>query len=155
MRKNKWNRFATGTLVAALVFANSMTAFAYRDGYNVIMTEDASHEQIEKVVESDAVEFTFDEVEGEMLSGLDEQEIDVILYDRQFVDEEGNIYPVPETEPQWGCDHDYVSGKEKFHNSHSDGSCEVIVYKAERCSKCGTVKLGELISSHYYAVCPH
>ena len=70
MRKNKWNRFATGTLVAALVFANSMTAFAYRDGYNVIMTEDASHEQIEKVVESDAVEFTFDEVEA-WINGLE------------------------------------------------------------------------------------
>lgn len=155
MRKNKWNRFATGTLVAALVFANSMTAFAYRDGYNLVMTEDASQEQIEKVVDSDVGEFMSDEVEGEVLSGLEEQEMDVILYDRQFEDEEGNIYPVPETEPQWGCDHDYVSGKERLHNSNSDGSCDVTVYKAQRCSKCGTIWLGEYISSTHYAVCPH
>lgn len=155
MRKKKWNRFATGTLVAALIFANSMTALAYKDGHNEIMPEDMSQETIERVLESDVVLFTPEEAVGEVFSDYDEQGIDEILYDRQFTDVEGNIYLIPDTEAHWGCDHTYEPGVETRHNKNSDGSCEVTKYKAERCSKCGTIKLGDRISVTRYDVCPH
>ena len=155
MRKKKWNRFATGTLVAALIFANSMTALAYKDGYNEIAAEDMSAEEIESVLDDNEVLFASDAVAEEAFSEFDEHEIEEILYDREFIDEEGNVYMIPDAEPHWGCDHSYVSGKERRHDIKSDGSCEVTMYYAERCSKCGTVKLGDLISRTYYPVCPH
>lgn len=155
MRKKKWNRFATGTLVAALIFANSMTAFAYRDGYNEIASEDMSEEEIEGVLDDNEVLFASDAVAEEAFSEFDEHEIEEILYDREFIDEEGNVYMIPDAEPHWGCDHSYVSGKERRHDIKSDGSCEVTIYYAERCSKCGTVKLGDRISKTIYDVCPH
>lgn len=155
MRNRRWNRFVAGTLVAALIFANSMTVLAYRDGYNEILSENASQEQIENMLDDDVSLFAPDETEGEFLTEYEEDEIEEILYDRQFVDEEGNIYMVPDVEPHWGCDHSYVSGKDVRHDLKSDGSCEVTVYKAERCSKCGTVKIGDLISITYYPSCPH
>lgn len=155
MRKKKWNRFAAGTLVAALIFANSMTALAYKDGHNEIASEDMSEEEIESVLDDDAVLFTPEEAVGEVFSEFDEQEADVILYDRQFTDEEGNIYLIPDTEAHWGCDHTYEPGVETRHDKKSDGSCEVTKYKAERCSKCGTIKLGEQIGWRKYDVCPH
>lgn len=155
MRNRRWNRFAAGTLVAALIFANSMTVLAYRDGYNEILSENASQEQIENMLDDDVSLFAPDETEGEFLTEYEEDEIEEILYDRQFVDEEGNIYMVPDVESHWGCDHSYVSGKDVRHDLKSDGSCEVTVYKAERCSKCGTVKIGDLVSITYYPSCPH
>ena len=155
MKKKRWNRFAAGTLVAALVFANSMTAFAYRDGLNEIIPEDMSQEQIERVLEDNIVLFTPEGSGEESTSEFDLLGEIEIQYDRQFTDEEGNIYPVPDIVPHWSCDHTYVAGTETRHKKNSDGSCEVTQYKAERCSQCGTIKLGDFISSHYYAVCPH
>lgn len=157
MSKKKWNRFAAGTLVAALIFANSMTVLAYREGYNEVVPEAASQGEIESSLRWDTVEFAPDETDGdvETLANFDEQEMDEILYDRQFTDEEGNVYMIPDVQPHWGCDHNYVSGTETGHDLKSDGSCEVTKYRAQRCSKCGLVVRGELISSHYYAVCPH
>lgn len=155
MRKKKWNRFAAGTLVAALIFANSMTAFAYRDGYNEVAPEDMSEEEIEFALESDVVLFTHKEAVGEVFSEFDEPDGEEILYDNQFTDEAGNIYPVPDAEPHGSCDHNYEPGVQTRHNKNSDGSCDVRKYNAERCSKCGTVKIGEFISSYHYAVCPH
>lgn len=155
MRKKKWNRFAAGTLVAALIFANSMTAFAYRDEHNEIMSEDMPEEDIEIALESDTVLFTPAEAVGEVFSDYDEQGIDEILYERQFTDEEGNVYPIPDAEPYGSCDHDYEPGVETRHNKNSDGSCDVRKYNAERCSKCGTIKVGDLISITHYPKCPH
>ena len=149
------NRFAAGTLVAALVFANSMTVFAYRDGLNEVIPDDASQDWVETVLESDTFLFTPDGTDGEVVSDFDARETDVILYDRQFTDEYGNIYPIPEAVPHWSCDHTYVSGTETRHNKNSDGSCVVTQLRAQRCSKCGLVVQGDLISSTYYAVCPH
>lgn len=155
MSKKRWNKFAAGTLVATLIFANSMTVFAYKDVQNEIMSKDMSQESVEMALESDAILFTPDGTGEETEPEFDMMEEDVILYERQFTDEEGNIYPVPEITPQWGCDHDYVSGTETRHNKNSDGSCDVTKYRAERCSKCGTIKLGDYIGSSHYAVCPH
>lgn len=139
--------------MAALIFANSMTALAYKDGHNEIASEDMSEEQIEFALDSDTVLFAPEETGEEATIDFEEGEVE-LLYDRQFVDEEGNIYFIPDEEPH-GCDHDYVSGTEYRHNKNSDGSCEVSKYRAQRCSKCGTVIQGDRISVTRYDVCPH
>lgn len=155
MSKKRWNKFAAGTLVATLIFANSMTVFAYKDTYHEGMPEDVSQEEIESSLQWDLVEFAPEETYGEVVSDFDEQGTDVILHDRQFTDEDGNVYPIPEIAPQWGCDHDYVSGIETGHRKNSDGSCVVEKYHAQRCSKCGYVLRGDRISVTTYDVCPH
>ena len=157
MKRRKWNKVAAGVLVTVLAFANSITVFAYRDPFQRVMTEDVSQEEIEYKLDEDMVLFALDDInEGDskefvLMEEMDETEI---LYDNQFVDEEGNIYPI--TEPvQRGCSHDFVSGTTVGHHPNSDGSCEVRKYNAQRCTKCGLVVEGSLISTTKYVKCPH
>ncbi len=158
MRHKRGNRFLVGMLAAALVFANSITVFAYEDTFHEYMPEDASEERVERVLEDDTFLFVPDEAGGDEMQEFNPSEIDEIRYDAQFTDEEGNIYPIFEEAPAEtyrGCNHVFVSGTEARHKKNSDGSCVVTQYRAQRCSKCGTVIQGDWISTTNYAVCPH
>lgn len=156
MNHKKWNRLATGALAAALILANSITAFAYRDPFSEVLPEGATQEDIEKALDSDKFEFVPDMEDVEsMEENMLKQDI-VILYEDEFIDEEGNIYPVLEDDgisPH--CNHVYVSGTERLHRSFSNGGCEVNEYKAQQCAKCGQVIRGDWIATHTWAVCPH
>lgn len=160
MNKKKWNRAAAVTLVAALVFANSMTVFAYRDSFERELLEDTSQEEIKEVLDEDIFLFVSEKVDGEVMQEFREAETKVdapeLLYDRQFVDEEGNIYPILEDdgiEPH--CDHTFVSGTGFGHRKTSDGGCVLREFEAQRCSKCGYVIEGAEISRTIFAKCPH
>lgn len=155
MSKKRWNKFAAGTLVATLIFANSMTVFAYKDTFHETIQENASQEEIESTLRVDETMFVPDGIDREVVQEVELVEETKILYDSQFTDEEGNIYPVPEITPQWGCDHTYVSGTLSDHTKNSDGSCVVTQYRAQRCSKCGAVVRGDRISQTTFDVCPH
>ncbi|MDE7415906.1 MAG: M56 family metallopeptidase [Lachnospiraceae bacterium] len=61
----------------------------------------------------------------------------------------------PDIEMYSLCIHEYVSGETTGHIKNSDNSCKVDYYNAKRCSKCGKVVLGELISTSMYTLCPH
>lgn len=78
-----------------------------------------------------------------------------ILYDSQFTDMDGNIYPVEENSPYAACEHTYVTGEYSVHSRHADGSCTVKMYSAERCTKCSHVRKTKLISTIEYPECPH
>lgn len=154
MKKKKWNRYAAGVLVAVLVFANSMTAFAYRDTFCQIVPENTSRDEVMEALGKDTVTFIPDGEDGSELKG----DVPEIIYDRQFVDAEGNIYPYSDEETVTtyrSCSHDFVSGTVTDHEKKSNGGCEVREYRAQRCSKCGTVVRGERIGVHIYDVCPH
>lgn len=155
MRKKKGNRFAAGVLVATLVFANSMTVFAYRDVVHETITEEVSQEEIDRALQIDEALFVPGETAEEATAGFSSSEKMEILYENQFVDEEGNIYPIPDAAPQRGCNHDYESGTWVTHDKKSDGSCEVREYRAQMCSKCSSVIRGEQIGWRKYDVCPH
>lgn len=158
MRKKRWNKFAAGTLMAALIFANSMTVFAYRDTFHEIVPEDVSQEEIESKLNGDVYLFTPDGTEEEATQDFEVLDEIEIRYDMQFTDEEGNIYPIDEgetVEAYRGCNHDYVSGTSTIHTKTSDGGCVVRKYRSQRCSKCGTVVQGEEINVITYKVCPH
>lgn len=160
MKRKKWSRVAAVTLVTVLAFANSMTVFAYRDGFEREVAEETSEDQVELAVGSDTFLFVPEETGEEVIKEFRQSETlgsaQEILYDRQFVDEEGNIYPGMEDdgiEPH--CDHTFVSGTGFDHVKKSDGGCVVIEFKAQRCSKCGYVIEGAEIGRYIYAVCPH
>lgn len=160
MRKNRWNRKAAIALVAVLTFANSMTVFAYREPVQLEVLEDVSEEEIEKTTQSDTLLFVPDEMDEEVVQAFKETEVlesaQEILYDSQFVDETGNIYPVLEgdnIEPH--CNHTFVSGTMYDHIKNSSGGCEMREFKAQRCSKCGYILRGERLNTITFEKCPH
>lgn len=157
MNRRKWNKAAAVALVAVLAFANSMTAFAYREPFQQELPEEASQEQIEHALTDDMFQFVFDDVGEEAMPESALPERTELLYEHQFVDEEGNIYQIPEVPAAVyrGCNHTFGWGTETRHHPYSDGSCEVRNYRSQMCTKCNYVIQGDLISSFYYAVCPH
>lgn len=158
MKKKRWNRFAAVVLVMALTFANSMTVFAYRDTFHETAPEGTSQEDIERALESETFLFVPDGTSAEERQKYTLLQQPEIRYDIQFADEEGNIYPVMEEKnasTYGSCSHTYVSGTATKHNKNSDGSCEIIMYSAQRCSKCGNIVWGEKINVVRYDVCPH
>ncbi len=160
MRMKKWNKTVAGVAVAALVFVNSLTVFAYEDTIHEGSNNSMSPDEIEYIMEGDTWQFVPDVVNEEAIEEADLYipNIDDIRYDDQFVDAEGNIYPTQGEEPvsaYRSCDHSYTPGTRVMHDKKSDGSCLVKVYDAERCSKCGFVLIGDFISETRYAVCPH
>lgn len=53
------------------------------------------------------------------------------------------------------CSHTYKDTKITKHKKYSDGSCDVIYYNAQECTKCGKVKLLDEDRTVHYKVCPH
>lgn len=160
MRRKKWNRAAAVMLVAALTFANSMTVFAYRDTFQRELPEDTSQAEIEMTMQNDTFMFVPEETDAEVVQEFKEAEmpesVQEILYDRQFVDEAGNIYPIMEDEGvEPFCNHTFVSGTGYDHTKTSDGGCIIREFKAQRCSKCGYVIQGEETNRITYARCTH
>ena len=160
MKMRKWNKIAAGAVVTVLVLANSLTALAYEDTIHVEPKESTSQDKVEHFVDGEVLQFIPDEVEVEMPENTDLYipYVDEIRYEKQFVDEEGNVYEIWDEEAAnlyRSCQHNYVSGREVVHDKRWDGSCVVQEFEAERCSKCGWVLLGDFISEHKYAKCPH
>lgn len=161
MRGKKWNRVAAVALVATLTFANSMTVFAYRDTLHVTVSEETSKEEIDSALESDVFQFTPNGTDEEVIEDYNQMEaqelVEEFVYESQFKDDLGNIYSITDdnniVEPH--CDHTFVSGTAEYHKKLSGGGCEVRKYNAQRCSKCGWVLLGDLISTTTYTTCPH
>ncbi len=54
-----------------------------------------------------------------------------------------------------GHNHNYVEINVDKHVKHSDGSCTVYIYAAEKCTICGKILMGEKINAVDYENCPH
>ena len=80
-----------------------------------------------------------------------------VVYEMQFADVEGNIYPVysDEESPYASCSHNYVSGTYQEHIKYSSGNCMIVQYNAVRCTKCSSVQIGKEIARTIYQECPH
>ena len=78
-----------------------------------------------------------------------------------LIDEAGEIFSGRDValnngnQTQAVCSHNYETTTILKHYKNDDGSCTVIEYNAQKCSKCEDVKLGSEISKHTYNVCPH
>lgn len=142
--KKKLNGIISALLVCAFVMLNSITTLAYEE---VAVVPIAFVEGMESARMSD-VEFT-------PIGGTDSF-TDIILYDEQFVDENGNIYPIhKKTDTYANCNHTYISGVYKQHNKNSDGSCTMTYYESQYCTKCGNCILGKQISQASFTQCVH
>ena len=158
MKTKKWNRYVAGMLAAVLAFANSMTVFAYRDTYHQEVPVNISQEEVMEYLQTDDFSFTPDGADGQEMKYLEPSDEMEIIYEKQFVDTEGNIYPYSDEETVTtysSCSHNFVSGKATDHTKYSDGSCKVVEYRAQRCDICGYVIRGEEINVITYKVCPH
>lgn len=79
-----------------------------------------------------------------------------IFYDAQFVDEDGNVYPVSEISPQVFCiGHEKVNGYFQTHVKDGKGGCTVKTYKSVKCVICDTIWVGDLVNISEFVTCPH
>lgn len=158
MKKKRWNRFAAMAVLTVLVFVNSMTVFAYRDAVDEGAPEGTSEAVIDKHLHCDTFVFIPNGASEEERQEHTLLKREKIRYDRQFTDEEGNIYPIAEGESEAiykGCSHTCVLGTAATHDKNPDGSCEVTEYSAQRCNKCGYVVQGEEKNVILHKPCPH
>ena len=156
--KKKWNRYVAWMLAAVLAFANSMTVFAYRDTFHQYVPENISQEKVTETLRVHDFSFTPDGTDWQEIKNFEPLYKPEILYEKQFTDSEGNIYPCMDEETDTtyeSCSHDFVSGILEEHTKKSDGGCVIEQYHAQRCSKCGYVVRGEEINGITYKVCPH
>ena len=80
----------------------------------------------------------------------------VILYDEQFVDEDGNITPVSGISAQTIClGHRIVKGYFQTHVDDGKGGCVVKTYHSTQCVYCYTIWMGDLYAVTEYVKCPH
>lgn len=154
VKKKKWNRYAAGMLAAVLAFGNSVTVFAYRDTLHQEVSVNTSREEVRECLRIDTFSFAPDGADGEMIKDFKEWSEMEFLYEKQFIDSEGNIYPY--LEEGTACrGHDLVSGTLAEHTRRSDGSCEIIEYPSQRCGLCGYVVSGKWNKATKWEVCPH
>lgn len=141
-RKNKVAVF----LALGLAVCSGIPVYAY-EGTQMIRADEGTAEFLLREGPNRTVRF-LDEGEEEL--------VDYIVYDKQFVDEDGNIYNLENPVTYGECtNHVFKSGKIQEHVKNSDGSCTVKTYSAEICAVCGYVKKGTLISENKYNPCPH
>lgn len=144
MKRKKKNRFFSAMTVMGLVcMTGGITAFAY-DPPRVL---DAGNQEV-----SFGVEF-INGVEPEALL-----EIENLPYSLYFVDENGEILELDETDlPERAvCDHNYGErGIIKEHIKNSVGGCVVKTYEGKVCLKCGNIQLEKRINTVSYEYCPH
>ena len=88
--------------------------------------------------------------------GCGEEHGAVILYDEQFVDEDGNITPVSGISEQTIClGHRIVEGYYQTHVKDGKGGCTVKTYHSTQCVYCFTIWISTVYSKDTYAKCPH
>ncbi len=138
------------SLLTVFMLVDSLTVLAYPTVHQVD-------------VEPDEVYKTAAAAEGLWFSdkGVEQGEIIMsetfdVVYDNEFIDENGVITPVGGEQPQVICPgHHWVEGYAQTHLKNRDGSCVVDVFYATRCTVCGGVKVKDLYCSTSFPKCPH
>ncbi len=155
MNIKKHNKIIGIVIAVVLMTLNSVTALAYPRVYTETCKEEESEEQIELELRADILQFVPNGINEESTYAVRPIEI---LYEEQFIDTQGNIFPVKDTVDEnlyRSCNHNYVSGTEYWHTKNSDGSCKLTAYSTERCSKCDDVVRGNRLYEGNYNICPH
>lgn len=94
----------------------------------------------------------FDELNEQY--GFDNMDVQ-IQYDRQFIDQDGEIYEIVEQSGNAACQHSYKNGQNTEHEKEESGSCVVKYYEAERCMRCGKIEKRKLVRTVTSDPCPH
>ncbi len=129
-----------------LVFLDSLTALAYPRVYHVKSeVKEVAQESI------DGDNFWVDDCIEDGY-GMPE---DIILYDEQFVDINGQIYPAILGEETVCSEHDEIPGFIQTHMKDSSGGCTIETYEGTRCIKCGAIYEGDFLYKAGKNPCSH
>ena len=158
MNRKKCSRAAVWITAVLVTMVNSITVFAYPE-INTVSGEWESVEEAEEFINNPGMFITDGADEEERKKDIVYEYVNMeIRYEKQFMDEYGNIYQVKDDigASVYGiCSHEYVSGTITEHNKNADGSCTVTQYSAQRCSKCGDVKKNNRLVVMNCDSCPH
>ena len=158
MKMKKCSKAAVWLTAVLVMMVNSVTVFAYPK-ITTVEGEWESVEEAERFINAD-LEFITKNASVEELQKdiVYETEIYEVRYEKQFIDEYGNIYQVKDdmgASVYGSCSHEYVSGTFTEHNKNADGSCTVDYYDGKRCRKCGNMKINNRLYGVNYNPCPH
>lgn len=158
MEKNtgkKWSRRAASLLLVLTLWVTSLTALAYDD---VNWWEGSMSKTVDGTLHQARMNYAYVMLQEDAASLELELSSIPILYEREYVDGEGNVYPFMEgAQPKAPICifHSYQAVRIVEHYLADEGDCEVYYYNADRCEKCGKTKNKTFLSSAHYAVCPH
>lgn len=79
----------------------------------------------------------------------------VFTEDGEIIEELNELNLDSGAETYMFCNHNYESCKVTKHIKYSDNSCKLEYCEGQKCSKCGNLKVGDLISTITYSPCPH
>lgn len=130
-----------------LVFLNSLTALAYPEVHHV---------------KSEIINVAEDSVDGGNFWIYDYAAdgygvpTDVVLYNEQFVDQDGEIYPIDSANELEACsEHGIVAGFVQIHEKNGEDGCVIETYEGTRCTKCGNVWKGGFFYKTRTVPCTH
>ena len=155
-KKRCFGKIASACIVGAAMFLNTLTVFAYEDMQFAKVPKE-NEGQLDMMLQGD---FAFiSSVRNETVQDylFEDQIMSMcVVYEMQFVDREGIVYPVnDEISSHALCNHNYVVGEVHHHKKNSDGSCIMVIYDAKRCTKCNGTQIGKEKGRLSYKVCPH
>lgn len=142
-RKGVMKKGVAIAVAALTVFASASTILAYEP---FVSTDDSTMEEV-----SFGMSGTFlDDTQ----TGTDD--CDFSVSDTVFVYEDGTQEAITDDGLSYAlCNHTMTSGYYHVHAPNSSGGCTVVVYNAQKCTKCGYFTLGSLYATYTYTVCPH
>lgn len=136
-------------VLCIMVLANSMTVLAY-DDINKVETTNMDTKEDTTVFQKANLQFSSNETE-EMMEYP-------VMYERQFINVDGEIYPMSENEGislYWPHTHVYETGIMQAHLKNNTGGCVTIGYNAERCIYCGDAIIYDEVWRTIYQKCTH
>lgn len=149
-RKSRlWEKIVVAAAFAALVFADSLTALAYPQVYNM---------------NADSTQKMNDLAKGVGMLKTDVNSVEhyretwnrPMLYDEQIVTADGEILPAPEQgQTKVLCFHKWQDAEYDNHIKEDDGSCIVQIYECTYCPRCHTINIGDLIQTITFNPCNH
>lgn len=149
MRKRKTTSLLVTLLTLGMTLCSSIPILAYQEA-TVIYIENSTGKNVFLEDSNDTVWIIEQPASDNLLA-----DPWPIIYDEQFVDSNGAIYPIKESAEKASCQHSYVDGIYQKHRPTGNGGCTVITYSCQRCSRCQAVEMGAYISAIDYATCPH
>lgn len=150
-RVTKTMKYLTSFISVLLIFCCSLNVFAYGEPIKV-MNINGQPGFIEEQLEC----FAYSDIAfAEKGVCLPFEQNDRILFEEQFIDEDGNIYEADKSVAGTCAHTSTVDGTYQRHEGHKDGSCTIENYSARRCTECGTVFVGNLISETNFPKCIH
>ena len=148
--KRKVSVFAA-FLSVVIIGCSTSTVFAYKP-VNILRESVCLEESLGLIEEGEAIIFSTDE-DSPLFYDTGQE---VVVYDFQFQDTDGNIYPLKqEAGERKKCTHTYKNGEIQKHLKNSSGGCVMNTYSAKVCIKCGVTSQMVLINSVSYLKCIH